>query len=262
MRDIGAALSEAFSLDGKTAVVTGAGSGLAEAIAKTMSRAGACWTTAHDQPSEAERGVAEIRDAGGAARAAICDPTDEASVIALFEGCASAGERPDVVVLGARMQSGVPAVEMSAEQWDSMFAVNTRGAFLTAREAIKIMTAGQRGGRIIALSTIGSEHPVLRGNVAYGASKAALNQMCRNLAFEHARDDIQVNAILPGAIPGNAPRMSGAIASDGPGSKPERHLSGRGDPVDVGWLGVYLASPAARYITGQTFVIDGGFQVG
>jgi gluconate 5-dehydrogenase len=103
---------------------------------------------------------------------------------------------------------------------------------------------------------------VLRGNIAYGASKAALNQMCRCLAFEHAAHDIRVNAILPGAIPGNAPRMEGAIASNGPGANAARHLSGYGDPADVGWLAVYLASPAARYVTGQTFVIDGGFQVG
>lgn len=83
--------------------------------------------------------------------------------------------------------------------------------------------AQERPGRIIALGTIGSEHPVPRGNVAYGSSKAALNQMCRSLPFEHAADKITVSAILPG-------------------SNPERHPGG--------------------YISGQTFVIDGGFQVG
>lgn len=254
------AVSEAFGLTGKFAIVTGAGSGLGEAIARTLARAGASVLVAHDDTAEAERVAASIGDEGGKAQAATCDPTDEASVVALFENA----DTPDIVVLGAMMQSGVPAVEMSAEQFDSMFAINTRGSFLTAREAIRKMRAAKRGGRIIALSTIGSEHPVLVGNIAYGASKAALNHMCRNLAFEHAADDIQVNAILPGAIPGNAPKMAGSESNppSGPGASPDRHLSGFGDPADVGWMAVYLASPAARYITGQTFVIDGGFQVG
>ena len=256
--NIGMALSEAFSLDGKTAFVTGAGSGLAETIAVTLACAGARVIAAHDEVGEAERVAAAINDAGGTARAAVCDPTDESSVIALFAD----GEVPDIVVLGAMMQGGVPAIEMSAEQWDSMFAVNARGAFLTAREAVKAMIASQRGGRILALSTIGSEHPVLRGNAAYGGSKAALNQLCRNLAFEHAEDGIRVNAILPGAIPGNAPRMAGACPPEGPGANPGRHLSGAGEAADVGWLAVYLAGPAGRYVTGQTFVMDGGFQVG
>jgi len=258
MTDVAAALGQAFGLAGKTAIVTGAGSGLAEIIAKTLARAGASVVAAHDDAAEAERIAAAIREAGGSATAAACDPTDEAAVVALFEK----HDVPDIVVLGAMMQGGVPAVDMSAEQWDAMYAVNARGAFLTAREAIKRMIAAKREGRIIALSTIGSEHPVLRGNAAYGSSKAALNALCRNLAFEHAGDGIRVNAILPGAIPGTAPRMAGAVAAGGPGANPDRHLSGFGEQVDVGWLAVYLAGPAARYVTGQTFVIDGGFQVG
>lgn len=251
-------IADIFGLDGQTAVVTGAGSGLAETIAKALAWAGAHVIVAHDDAAEAERVAREIRDQGASASAMQCDTTDEADIVALFQ----ASLAPDIVVLGAMMQGGVPAVEMSAEQWDAMFAINARGAFLTAREAVKQMTSAGRPGRIIALSTIGSEHPVLRGNAAYGASKAALNQLCRTLAFEHAADNIKVNAILPGAIPGNAPRMAGAYASGGPGANPDRHLSGHGKAEDVGWLAVFLASPAARYITGQTFVIDGGFQIG
>ncbi|GAA0332891.1 3-oxoacyl-ACP reductase FabG [Sphingomonas oligophenolica] len=253
-------LEEAFGLVGKRAIVTGAGSGLAESIAKTLAMAGASVVVAHDDIAQAERVVSEIAANGDTARAAMCDVTDEASIIALMAD----EEEPDIVVLGAMQQGGVPAVDMSAAQWDAMFAINTRGAFLTAREAIKRMVAAGRGGRIIALSTIGSQRPMLRGNAAYGSSKAALNQLCRNLAFEHAADGIRVNAILPGAFPTNAPRMPGAedFAPSGPGLTMTRHLSGMGEPADMGWLAVYLASPAAQYITGQSFVIDGGFQVG
>lgn len=262
MIDIAAALSEAFGLAGRTALVTGAGSGLAESIAATLARAGASVICAHDQLAEAERVAAAISEGGGSARGAACDPTDEASVVALFAQMAERGEVADIIVLGAMMQGGVPAIDMSAAQWDSMFAVNARGSFLTAREAIRHLKAAEKPGRIIALSTIGSEHPVLIGNAAYGASKAALNELCRTLAFEHAADGILVNAILPGAIAGNAPSMEGAIFVGGPGANKERHLLGFGSPADVGWLAVYLAGPSARYVTGQTFVIDGGFQVG
>lgn len=255
-----AALANAFGLAGKHAVVTGAGSGLAETIAKTLAQAGASVLVAHDERAEADRVAAEITAAGGTATAAHCDVRDEASVVALFAG----GPSPDILVIGAMNQGGVPAIEMTAEQWDSMHSINARGAFLTAREAIKRMRQAGNGGRIIALSTIGSGLPMLTGNVAYGSSKAALNQMCRNLAYEHAADNIRVNAILPGAIPGNAPKMPGAeaIPPSGPGANPTRHLSGFGSPADVGWLAVYLASPVAGYITGQAIVIDGGFQVG
>lgn len=262
MTDTAQALTEAFALTGRTALVTGAGSGLAESIAMTLARAGASVVAAHDDPAEAERVAAAIRAAGGQARAARCDPADESSVLALFADLAGRGETADIVILGAMMQGGVPATEMTAGQWDAMFAVNTRGAFLTAREAIRQLRAAGRPGRIIALSTIGSQHPVLTGNAAYGASKAALNQLCRTLAFEHAGDGILVNAILPGAIPGNAPKMEGAMPLGGPGANTERHLLGYGKPGDVGWLAVYLAGPSGSYITGQTFRIDGGFAIG
>lgn len=252
-------LDAIFGLTGKRAVVTGAASGLAEAIARALAKAGASVIVAHDDLTLAEQVATEIVSAGGDARAALCDVTDEASVVALIAD----GEAPDIVVLGAMFQGGVPAMEMDVALWDAMFATNTRGAFLTAREAIRRMRTRGSGGRIIALSTIGSQRPMLRGNAAYGASKAALNQLCRNLAFEHAADGIRVNAILVGAFPTNAPKIPGSegFAPSGPGHDLLRHLSGIGEPEDIGWLAVFLASPAARYITGQCFVIDGGFQV-
>ncbi|NLR72777.1 SDR family oxidoreductase [Novosphingobium sp. ERN07] len=262
MTEKNAPLIHAFGLSNRTALVTGAGSGLAETIAQILALAGASVIVAHDVLSEAGRVASTICESGGTARAVACDVKVEADVIALFEDCAARGEIPDIIVMGAMMQGGVPAIDMSASQWDAMYEINARGAFLTAREAIRQLKRVSMPGRIIALSTMGSEHPVLVGNAAYGSSKAALNQLCRQLAFEHAADGIRVNAVLPGAVPGNAPKMVGATFVGGPGADPSRHLSGFGKPADVGWLVVYLAGPSADYITGQTFVIDGGFGVG
>lgn len=255
--EIAEALTKAFGLHGKRAVVTGAGSGLAEYVAKALACAGASVVVAHHDEPSAARVVGEIVASGGSAQAILCDVADESSVIALFAN----NEAPDIVVLGAMQQNGLPAVEISAEQWDGMFSINTRGAFLTSREAIRRMRSAGAGGRIIALSTIGSERPMLHGNAAYGASRAALNQLCRNLAFEHAADGICVNAILPGGFLIDAPKMPGAetFQPTGPGLDMPRYLSGIGDSGDVGLLAVFLASPAARFITGQCFVIDGGF---
>jgi NAD(P)-dependent dehydrogenase (short-subunit alcohol dehydrogenase family) len=257
---LGDRLEAAFSLEGKRTVVTGAGSGLAEAIAKGLAAAGAEVAVGDPSLAEAERVCAAIAADGGRAWPLALDVTDEASVRDAFAAVAARGGL-DVLVNGATMVGGCPIVEMSAEQWDSMLDMNLRGAFLSCREAIRLMQAAGKGGRIINLSTIGSMQPVLRGNTAYGASKAGLNQLTRALAFEHAGEGILVNAIAPGAVVGNAPRMAGTTAGDGPGKDPNRQLSGFGDPADVGWMAVYLAGPSARYVTGQVLVMDGGFQV-
>jgi NAD(P)-dependent dehydrogenase (short-subunit alcohol dehydrogenase family) len=207
------------------------------------------------------RVVDAIVAAGGRAFPLVLDVTSEPSVDAAFAYVAEHFDSLDVLVNGATMVGGCTITEMSAEQWDGMLAMNLRGAFLCSREAIRRMKAAGKGGRIINLSTIGAMQPVLHGNLAYGASKAGLNQLTRALAFDHAADGILVNAIAPGAVVGNAPRMPDTTAGDGPGRDPRRQLSGLGEPEDIGWLAVYLAGQAARYITGQVFTVDGGFQV-
>lgn len=93
---------------------------------------------AHDDAGEAQRFAEIIGIAGGVTRAAVCDATEEASIIGLFADADRADEVPDVVVIGAMMQGGVPVVDMSTAQWDFMYAVNAGGAFITAREAIRL----------------------------------------------------------------------------------------------------------------------------
>jgi NAD(P)-dependent dehydrogenase (short-subunit alcohol dehydrogenase family) len=260
MGALGETFEAVFSLQGLRALVTGAGSGLAEAIARRLAAAGAEVAVGDPDLDEARRVCRDIAADGASAWPLALDVTDEASVAAAFAAVREHGGL-DVLVNGATMVGGCPITEMSAAQWDGMLDVNLRGAFLCSREAIRLMQSAGKGGRILNLSTIGAMQPVLRGNTAYGASKAGLNQLTRALAFEHAGDGILVNAIAPGAVVGNAPRMPNTVAGDGPGKDAKRQLGGFGDPEDIGWLAVYLAGRCGRYITGQVFVVDGGFQV-
>ncbi len=254
-------LETAFTLQGLRALVTGGGTGLSKPIAARLAAAGALVIVGDPDPAKAQAVVDAAAAAGGKAAPLALDVGSEESVLAAFAEIDARYGGLDILVNGATMVGGCAVTEMSAAQWDGMLDMNLRGAFLCSREAIRRMKAADKGGRIINLSTIGSMQPVLHGNVAYGASKAGLNQLTRALAFDHAADGILVNAIAPGAVVGDAPRMPDTVAGDGPGKDPRRQLSGMGDPEDIGWMAVYLAGRCGRYITGQVLVVDGGFQV-
>lgn len=149
---------------------------------------------------------------------------------------------------------------MALDQWDAVQDANLRGAFLAMRAVIPAMRT-QGSGAIVAVSTMGSVHPVLKGNGAYGASKAGLNALVRAAALDHAEDGIRVNAVLPGAVPvGDPPADMERLG--GPATQPGRLTLGMGSAEDVASAIVYLASPAGRFITGQALTLDGGFLIG
>jgi NAD(P)-dependent dehydrogenase (short-subunit alcohol dehydrogenase family) len=116
------------------------------------------------------------------------------------------------------------------------------------------------GGAIVAVSTMGSVHPVLMGNAAYGASKAGLNAMIRAVALDENGHNIRANTILPGAVPVGDPE-AGAVRIGGPAMQPGRLMMGMGSCEDVAAGILYLASPAARFMTGQILTLDGGFLI-
>jgi NAD(P)-dependent dehydrogenase (short-subunit alcohol dehydrogenase family) len=200
--------------------------------------------------------AALFREAGAAVTHAEEPALDEASVVALI---ASVPEL-DILVNGA-IRTGPWTIEtLSMEEWDRVHSTNVRGAYLLMREAVKAMRGTKRGGRIVNLSTIGSMHPVLHGNYAYGSSRAGTNALTRQFALEFASEGILTNAILVGAIPSD-PFPEGIRQPEGPGVRPERFPLGYGKPEDVAPVALLLASEGGRYINGQTIVVDGGFQV-
>lgn len=187
------------------------------------------------------------------------DPQDEAAIAAALDAILMTHGRLDILIYAATLPGAYPFADTSLAQWDRIQAVNLRGAFVAFRESVKRM-APRQGGRIIAVSTMGALVPVLNGNAAYGSSKAGLNALVRAVALDHAKDNILVNAVLPGAVP-VGPMPADAPTPTGPAREPGRLPLGMGTAEDVAAAILYLASPAARFITGQTLTLDGGFLI-
>jgi NAD(P)-dependent dehydrogenase (short-subunit alcohol dehydrogenase family) len=255
-------LPVAFRLDHKIAVITGAASGIGRGIAETFAQAGASVVVADLNLEAAEATAKVIVESGGQAHAMAVDVSQEADVIALFEGVVARFGRLDILVNNAAIFPKKPFLEVDSAFWDSLQAVNLRGTFLCLREAIRHMKAGG-GGSIVNISSVSSMQAVVHHNGTYNASKAGVNSLTRTTALEFGADGIRVNAVLPGGIPtAGARAASAAIELKGPIMGEGRiPLGGMGDVQDIANAALFLASSAARYITGQLLAVDGGFLI-
>ena len=249
--DIGSLLD----LTAKVAIVTGAASGMGLETARYFAAAGAAVVCADMNGTGAEAIAAEL---GGKSIPVTVDVSDEASVIAMMDTVKSAFGRLDILVNNAALQNRALLTETSVEYWDRIQAVNLRGPFLCLREAAKLMGSG---GAVVNISSTGAIHPMMPGLAAYGASKGGVSQLTRNAALELAPAGIRVNAVLPGGVmtEGGA-AATGTVPSGRAITMPP--LGRIGMPGDIAALVLFLVSPAAGYITGQSFVADGGYLLG
>jgi NAD(P)-dependent dehydrogenase (short-subunit alcohol dehydrogenase family) len=261
-------LVKVFGLRGKTVVVTGGSSGIGKGTADLFVTAGAKVVVAGSTASKVAAAAAELKaraESGADCIGIRVDVTSEHSVINLFDSTVAAFGGIDVLVNCAGIFPCAPFLEASVELWDRVHAVNTRGVFLCCRQAVKHMKAAGKGGAIVNVSSTSSQQTTVYGHAQYGSSKAGVNMLTKSIALEFARDQIRANAVLPGGVmtEGSGAMLSGEKLPEGPCMNPDRFPLGRPGQVDeIANACLFLASPAASYVTGQLLTVDGGFCLG
>jgi 3-oxoacyl-[acyl-carrier protein] reductase len=242
-----------FDLTGRTAVVTGAASGIGRATALRLAQYGATVACADRERDGAARTAADIETSsgGGRARAYTLDVTDSDAVHAVVADVVARGGRLDVMVNVAGIPHTSPVVGTSEADLDRVLAVNLKGTFFGCQAAAAAMTA-QGHGSIVNVAS--SAIDTLRPNVAcYAMSKAAVTQLTKTLAVETGPYGVRVNAVAPGVV--DTPMTRGVPRDTNIAAAALRRI---GEPDDIAWTICYLASDAAAFVTGQTLRVNGG----
>lgn len=255
-----------FSLDGRNAVVTGGAMGIGRGIAARLLEAGANVLIADLDEAAAQQTASELAaETTGKVAAMRVDVTEDGAGAAMVERIVSELGSVEILVNNAGIYPIQPQLEMPVETFDKILAVNVRGVAYCSQAAGRQMVTQGGGGSIINIASMDGFHPTMVGLAAYNASKGGVVMFTKGLALELAPHGIRVNAIAPGAISTEGTerhreqlsaeereRAAAAIVRRVP-------LGRQGLPDDIAKVAVFLASPAADYMTGETVLVDGGF---
>ncbi|HEX7022435.1 MAG TPA: SDR family oxidoreductase [Trueperaceae bacterium] len=247
----------ARKLEGKIAVVTGADSGIGQATAVEFAKEGADVVVDYLQDEEGAAATKRSVEAqGGRALVVPADVRDESEVARLFRETREALGVPDILVNNAGISSpGTRVADMSTQAWDDVLRTDLYGPFFCCREFLRLRQG--TGGRIINITSVHQQIPSV-GGAPYDAAKGGLESFTRTLALELAAEGINVNSIAPGMV--LTPMNARAKEDPGVRERQASHIPVKraAQPWEVGRLAVYLASEDAGFVTGQSFVIDGG----
>ena len=252
--------AELFSLQGRVALITGAGGGIGRALAQGLAAAGANVALAGRSMARLEALLAEIEVAGGSGAVFSCDMQDLDALPALAEAIRATLGRIDVLVNCAGTNQRLPIADVTPAVYDAIMATNLRGLYFLTQSVVPQMIAAG-GGKIVNIGSLTSSIGLQDVSV-YGMTKSALAQLTKTMAVEWAAHNIQVNCLAPGFI---ATDLTAPLWAD-----PQRRrwmlerlpIKRPGQPADLVGMTLLLASRASDYMTGQTVYVDGGFLAG
>jgi len=243
-------------LDGRCAIVTGAGRGLGAAIAKVFAREGASVLVTNRSAKRGEQTARDIVKAGGDASFLEVDVTDSEAVKAMAAEAAKRYGRIDILAHNAGIFPSAMLDKMTEDQWNEVIDTNLTSAYRSVKACLPQMKK-QRYGRIVITSSITGPRVGYPGWTHYGASKAGLNGFMRSAALEFAKLGITINGVEPGNIL-IRPLTSAAGRHHDEAMRPAIPMGHLGEPEDIAYAALYLASDEAKYVTGQTIIVDGG----
>jgi NAD(P)-dependent dehydrogenase (short-subunit alcohol dehydrogenase family) len=250
-------------LEGKVAIITGAASGIGLATVERFVQEGAKVVLADNQAAEVERETKRLRDAGFPVLASVMDVTSTADVRRTVAAAVKEFGRLDTIFANAGIGYTGDLLGTTDEDWDRVMAVNAKGVFICAREAVKQMLAQNPAGGSVVLNSSISGLAGIPGQAPYAPSKGAVVQLTRQLAVEYSSRGVRVNAVCPGTV--DTPMLRKAMEMSG---DPEGflHMLASGHPIgrigrgeEIAAAVVFLASDEASFVTGVLLPADGGY---